>query len=138
MGTLPRSRAKSPAGEPLPIAVQGVGRRADSQQPAPGNPASVRHKNGCQRTGFLTIGSREKRVGSSSQRRCAMRRICLFPAMLVMLLAVVPGTASAQGGLGAPDFKDRFTNEFVDEDFCGTGASVQVVESIVANVWEQD
>jgi hypothetical protein len=67
-----------------------------------------------------------------------MRRICLVPAMLVMLLAVVPGTASAQGGLGAPDFKDRFTNEFVDEDFCGTGASVQVVESIVGNVWEQD
>jgi hypothetical protein len=58
--------------------------------------------------------------------------------MLVMLLAVVPGTASAQGGLGAPDFKDRFTVEVVEEDFCGTGASVQVVESIVGNVWEQD
>ena len=67
-----------------------------------------------------------------------MRRICLVPAMLVMLLAVVPGTASAQGGLGAPDFKDRFTDEFVEEDFCGTGASVQVVDSIVGNVWEED
>ena len=59
-----------------------------------------------------------------------MRRICLVPAMLVMSLAVMPGIASAQGGLGAPDFKDRETNEFVEDDFCETGASVQVVESI--------
>jgi hypothetical protein len=64
-----------------------------------------------------------------------MRRICLVPAMLVMLLAVVPGTASAQGGHGAPDFQDRFTEEFVDDDFCGTGASVEVVENTVANGW---
>jgi hypothetical protein len=55
--------------------------------------------------------------------------------MLVMLLAVVPGTASAQDGHGAPDFQDRFTEEFVDDDFCGTGASVEVVEKTVANGW---
>jgi hypothetical protein len=67
-----------------------------------------------------------------------VRRVFLVPAVLVMLLAVVPGTASAQGGLGAPDFKDRFTDEFVDDDFCGTGATVQVVETVVANVWERD
>lgn len=67
-----------------------------------------------------------------------MRRICLVPAIVVMLLAVMPAAASAQGGLGAPDFKDRFTDEFVDEDFCGTGVAVQVVETIVGNVWEQD
>jgi hypothetical protein len=53
-------------------------------------------------------------------------------------MAVVPGTASAKGALGAPDFKDRFTEEFVAEDFCGTGASVQVVEQVVANVWERE
>jgi hypothetical protein len=64
-----------------------------------------------------------------------MRRACLVPALLVMLLAVMPGTASAQGGHGAPDFKDRFTDEFVDDDFCGTGASVDVVENTVGNVW---
>ena len=67
-----------------------------------------------------------------------MRRVFLVPAVLVMLLAVVPGTASAQGGLGAPDFKDRFTEEFVEDDFCGTGASVQVVDTVFANVWERD
>jgi hypothetical protein len=67
-----------------------------------------------------------------------VRRVFLVPAVLVMLLAVVPGTSSAQGGLGAPDFKDRFTDEFVDDDFCGTGATVQVVETVVANVWERD
>ncbi len=67
-----------------------------------------------------------------------MRRAHLVLAVLVMLLAVMPGTASAQGGLGAPDFKDRFTEEFVDEDFCGTGATVQWVETVVGNGWEQD
>jgi hypothetical protein len=67
-----------------------------------------------------------------------VRRFVFVSALLVVLMAVVPGTASAQGGLGAPDFKDRFTDEFVEEDFCGTGASVQVVDSIVGNVWEED
>jgi hypothetical protein len=67
-----------------------------------------------------------------------MRRVFLVSAVLVILSAVVPGTASAQGGLGAPDFKDRFTEAFVDDDFCGTGASVQVVETVVGNVWERD
>ena len=67
-----------------------------------------------------------------------MRRVLLVSAVLVMLSVVVPGTASAQGGLGAPDFKDRFTEEFVEDDFCGTGASVQVVETVVGNVWARD
>ena len=67
-----------------------------------------------------------------------MRRFVFVSALLVVLMAVVPGIASAQGGLGAPDFKDRFTDEFVDEDFCGTGASVQVVEEVVGNVWERE
>jgi hypothetical protein len=66
-----------------------------------------------------------------------MRRFILIPAVLVVL-ALMPAAASAQGGLGAPDFRDRFTDEFVDEDFCGTGAGVMVVDSIVANVWEED
>jgi hypothetical protein len=66
-----------------------------------------------------------------------VRRSMLIPAVLVAL-AAMPATASAQGGLGAPDFKDRFTDEFVDEDFCGTGATVQVVETVVGNVWERD
>lgn len=63
-----------------------------------------------------------------------MRRFILIPAVLAVL-AVLPAPASAQGGHGAPDFQDRFTEEFVEEDFCGTGASVEVVESTVANGW---
>ena len=64
-----------------------------------------------------------------------MRRVLPVSAVLVMLLAVVPGTAAAQGGMGAPDFKDRFTDEFVEENFCDTGVSVDVVASGVFNVW---
>jgi len=63
-----------------------------------------------------------------------MRRFILIPAVLVAL-AVMPAAASAQGGQGAPDFQDRFTDEFVDDDFCGTGAEVEIVESTVANGW---
>ncbi len=61
-----------------------------------------------------------------------MRHFILIPAVLIAL-AVMPAGASAQG---PPDERERFTDEFVAPDFCGTGASVQVVESTVANVWE--
>ena len=64
-----------------------------------------------------------------------MRRVLHISAVLIVLSVVVPGTASAQDRLGAPDFKDRFTEEFVEDDFCGTGASIQVVETVVGNVW---
>ena len=67
-----------------------------------------------------------------------MRRFGFVSVLLVVLMALVPGSASAQGGLGAPDFKDRFTDEFVDEDFCGTGASVQVVQEVVGNGWDRE
>jgi hypothetical protein len=62
------------------------------------------------------------------------RSIMIIPAVLAVLV-VLPAVASAQGGHGAPDFKDRFTEEFVEEDFCGTGASVVIVENTVANGW---
>ncbi len=32
--------------------------------------------------------------------------------------------------------RDRFTDERVDDDFCGTGATVQVVAKGVFNGWE--
>ena len=51
-----------------------------------------------------------------------MRRFILMPAVLVMLLAVLPAAASAQAGRGGPDVRERFTDEFVVDDFCGTGA----------------
>jgi len=40
-----------------------------------------------------------------------VRRFILIPAVLAVL-AVLPAPASAQGGHGAPDFQDRFTDEF--------------------------
>jgi len=60
-----------------------------------------------------------------------MRRFVLIPAVLVAL-AVMPATVSAQG---APDEQERFTDEFVDPDFCGTGTPVDVVERTVTNIW---
>ena len=63
-----------------------------------------------------------------------MRRSTIFAAVLAVL-AVLPAAASAQGGHGAPDFQDRFTEEFVDDDFCGTGARVEAVEKTVVNGW---
>ena len=64
-----------------------------------------------------------------------MRRSIIVVASLLALV-VMPAAASAQGGLGAPDQRDRFTDEYAVEDFCGTGATVQVVENTVGNVWE--
>ena len=61
-----------------------------------------------------------------------MRRCVLIPAVLVLLAVAMPAVASAQG---APDFRDRFTDEFTDDDFCGTGASVDIAEKGVFNVW---
>ena len=64
-----------------------------------------------------------------------MRRSILIPAVL-LVLGMMPAAASAQGGLGAPDFHDRFTAEFEAPDFCGTGVTVQGVEMTIANGWE--
>ena len=61
-----------------------------------------------------------------------MRRCVLIPAVLVLLAVAMPAVASAQG---APDFRDRFTDEFTDDDFCGTGASVDIVDKVVFSVW---
>jgi hypothetical protein len=81
-------------------------------------------------TGAFPLGEAEHPTG----RRCLVRRFILVAAVLAGL-AVMPAAASAQG---APDLRERFTDEFVDEDFCGTGVSVQVVERVVANIWEGD
>jgi hypothetical protein len=60
-----------------------------------------------------------------------MRRFILIPAVLVAL-AVMPAAVSAQG---PPDEQGRFTDEFVDPDFCGTGTAVDVVVKSVFNLW---
>ena len=66
-----------------------------------------------------------------------MRHTLLAVAVAASLLAV-PASASAQGGFGAPDFRDRLVEEFDIEDFCGTGETVHLVNTVVANVWEEE
>jgi hypothetical protein len=66
--------------------------------------------------------------------RIALRRA---GATMLVALAVLPAAAFAQGGPGAPHFRDRFTEEFVDDDFCETSATVQVVEEGVFNGWKE-
>ena len=64
----------------------------------------------------------------------------VLPAACATLAAcgMLAGAALAQGGLGAPDFRDRFVDEYAIDDFCGTGETVQVSERIVGNVWESE
>jgi hypothetical protein len=64
-----------------------------------------------------------------------VRRSIVVVASLLALV-VMPAAVSAQGGLGAPDRRDRFTDEYPFPDFCGTGVTVQVVEKTVGNIWE--
>jgi hypothetical protein len=79
----------------------------------------------------LTATFRSATVGSTDPRRGAMRRFILIPAVLAAL-AVMPAAVFAQG---APDEQERFTDEFVDPDFCGTGTAVDVVEQTVFQIW---
>ena len=66
-----------------------------------------------------------------------MRRFVVVPAVFLVLVAM-PAVASAQGAGGPPTFRDRVTEEFTLTDFCGTGESVDVVQSTVGNGWETE
>lgn len=61
-----------------------------------------------------------------------MRHRLLIPGLLVIAAAVMPAGASA----AAPDFKDRWHEQFVDEDFCGTGYDVAVDDRGVAQGYD--
>jgi hypothetical protein len=65
-----------------------------------------------------------------------MRRISIVVALALSL--AIPASTSAQGGLGAPDFRDRFVEEFDIDDFCGTGETVHFVNRVVGNGWESE
>jgi hypothetical protein len=58
-------------------------------------------------------------------------------AFVIVSLAV-PAGASAQGGLGAPDFRDRLVEELDIADLCDTGETVHFANRVIANVWERD
>jgi hypothetical protein len=62
-----------------------------------------------------------------------MRRTLLV-LLTLGVLAVVPAGASA----AKPDFHDHGTDTFTDPDFCGTGESVDVVESFNAIGYDSD
>src|SRR5829696_644661 len=102
-------------------------------------PATAPHKNvraipswSDDQCAGLRAWLKDRRGSAYRPEEGLMRRFVVIPAVLLLFAAVMPAAASAQS---APDERARFTDEFVDEDFCGTGESVQVVENTVANVW---
>jgi hypothetical protein len=67
-----------------------------------------------------------------------MRRTLVAVALGTVLLAVAAAAPAQAAGLGAPTFRDRLVEEFDDPNFCDTGQTVHVVNTIVANGWEGD
>jgi hypothetical protein len=69
-----------------------------------------------------------------------MQRPCFIPALAALALALaLPAVARAAPVVnGAPTFHDRFEEDFVDDDFCGTGASVSVHMEGRLTVWERE
>ena len=61
-----------------------------------------------------------------------MRSRMLIPVIVVACAVVMPAAASA----AAPDFKDRFDETLVEEDFCGTGEDVLVHAQGVAQGYD--
>lgn len=68
-----------------------------------------------------------------------MKRPLLITALAALMLALAgPGLASAGPVSGPPSFHDRTVEDFVDDDFCGTGADVSGHFEGHATVWETD
>jgi hypothetical protein len=67
-----------------------------------------------------------------------MQRPYFIPALaaLTLVLAVPAVAPAAPVVKGPPTFHARFVEDFVDDDFCGTGASVSVHVEGRATVWE--
>ena len=67
-----------------------------------------------------------------------MRRTLVAGAFGAVLLVAAAAAPVEAAGLGAPTFRDRDVLEFDDTDFCETGQTVHVVNTVVANGWEGD
>ena len=65
-----------------------------------------------------------------------MKRPFLITALAVLIIAFALPTAAAGPVKGPPSFHERFVEDFVDEDFCGTGADVAVHIEGRETVWE--
>ena len=68
-----------------------------------------------------------------------MQRPLLIATLAALTCALVlPAGAAAGPVKGPPSFHDRIVEDFVDEDFCGTGADVAVHFEGHATVWETE
>ena len=66
-----------------------------------------------------------------------MKRPFLITALAAFTIAFALPAAAAAGPVnGPPSFHERVVEDFVDEDFCGTGADVAVHFEGRATVWE--
>jgi hypothetical protein len=66
-----------------------------------------------------------------------MQRPFLITAFAALTLALALPAAAVAGPVnGPPSFHDRTVEDFVDDDFCGTGADVSVHFEGHATVWE--
>ena len=68
-----------------------------------------------------------------------MKRPLIIAALVAGTIAfALPVTAAAGPVTGRPSYHERFVDDFVDEDFCGTGADVAVHFEGRATVWERE
>jgi hypothetical protein len=68
-----------------------------------------------------------------------MRQPFLIAALAALILGLLlPASASAGPVKGPPTAHERFVDDFVDDDFCGTGADVTVHVEGHATVWERE
>jgi len=69
-----------------------------------------------------------------------MQRLHFIPALAALALTLaLPALAPAAPVVkGAPTSHDRFVDEFVDDDFCGTGADVLIHVEGRETVWERE
>jgi hypothetical protein len=65
-----------------------------------------------------------------------MQRPFLIAALAACFALVLPAVAAAGAVKGPPSFHERIVEDFVDDDFCGTGADVSVHFEGHATVWE--
>jgi len=68
-----------------------------------------------------------------------MRTKTLITALAGLTIAFAPATTAAAGPVtGPPTFHERVVEDFVDENFCGTGADVAVHAEDRATGWERE
>ena len=68
-----------------------------------------------------------------------MQRPSFITALAVLTCALVlPAVAAAGPVNGPPSFHERIVEDFVDGNFCGTGADVSVHSENLATVWEAE